>query len=145
VPYDVVLLCCIRQDKKGGDSILVTLDELIDGLEPESVRTLREASFPFPFGMGSIISGDRAGPWIRYNAEELFYYARLRGVTFSESQKRALSDLENNLSLLVRGRQSFRLAEGECLALDNRRVLHGRTSLIPGSRRLLKRVRLYCV
>lgn len=143
VPYDVVLLCCIRQDTTGGDTVLVTLDELIAGLDLDSVRTLREASFPFPFGMGAIISGDGPDTWIRYNAEELYYYARLRGATFSESQKRALTNLENTLSLLVRGRPAFHLAEGECLALDNRRVLHGRTALYPGSRRLLKRVRLY--
>ena len=95
--------------------------------------------------MAAIISGVGANTWIRYNAEELLYYARLRGMAFSESQQRALANLEHTLSLLVRNRPAFHLNEGECLALDNRRVLHGRTSLYPGSRRLLKRVRLYWV
>lgn len=143
VPYHMVLLYCVRQDKFGGDSILITLWEVVSRLKRESLITLREESFPFPFGRAPIISGDGAEMWIRYNTDELDYYAGQRRVVFSKRQIFALADLNNIITLLESQGPKFRLSPGECLAFDNRRVLHGRSALMPASTRLLKRVRLY--
>jgi hypothetical protein len=142
-PYDVVLLYCVRQDIEGGESILITLDEVLKYLKTQTITTLRKTNFPVPFGMASLISGDKPNMWIRYNAEELSFYSRLRQREFTENQKNALADLAEVISDLESKQPKVRLAPGQCLVIDNKRSLHGRTAFSSNGDRLLKRVRLY--
>ena len=143
IPYDVVLLYCVRQDQDGGKSTVVTLDDLMISLKPQSIETLRTKSFPVPFGIAPVISGDGSDLWIRYNAEELSFYARLRRFELTENQKNALADLAGSISSLEVKQPGVQISPGQCLVIDNKRALHGRTSFSPAGNRLLKRVRLY--
>jgi hypothetical protein len=142
-PYDLVLLYCVRQDHFGGESILIPLDKILKLLTPASIDRLRTESFPVPFGMAPIISGEEHDFWIRYNAEELTFYSERRGVTFTQNQKHAVDDLANAIASLEQVVPRFKISVGECLIIDNKRVLHGRLALSPNSRRLLKRIRLH--
>ncbi len=142
-PYDVVLLYCVRQDTAGGESMLITLDELLQYLKPESITTLRRKVFPVPFGTAPIISGEVSDLRIRYNAEELSFYARLHRFEFTENQRRALADLAAAISVLEVKQPKVRISPGQCLVIDNKRALHGRTAFSQDSNRLLKRVRVY--
>jgi len=142
-PYDVVLLYCVRQDTAGGESILITLDELLQSLKPESITTLRRKIFPVPYGTAPVISGEASDLRIRYNAEELSFYARLHRFEFKENQRRALADLAAAISVLEVKQPKVRISPGQCLVIDNKRALHGRTPFSQGSNRLLKRIRVY--
>lgn len=142
-PYDLVLLYCVRQDNFGGESILIPLARILERLRPTSLACLREDSFPVPFGLAPIISGEEHDFWIRYNAEELAIYSHQRNVTFNEDQKQAVNDLANTISSLEQNIPNFKISAGECLVIDNKRVLHGRSALSPNSQRLLKRIRVH--
>ena len=142
-PYDVVLLYCARQGICGGDSTLITLDELVNHLDLQSLKILRTNSFPFTFGVAPIICGRGRHMWIRYNAEELSFYCRRRRMELDGDQKKALANVAATLSMLENRQPKVRMASGQCLVLDNKRVLHGRTAFSAEGNRLLKRVRLY--
>lgn len=141
-PYDVLILHCIRPSV-GGDSILLTLDEICSHIRPSVLETLKEPVFPVPFGRAPILWEEGWKLCIRYNFEELSYYSALRNVVFSETQKEALRDLEATIVNLEKAIPKFHLRAGDCLVIDNKRVLHGRTALEEGSNRLLKRLRGY--
>jgi len=141
-PFDVVLLYCVRQDAQGGELTLITLDDLMKILDVESIETLRTKAFPVPYGLASIISGHGEEMWIRYNAEELLFYCRRRAIKLSENQEEALRNLAEALSILENnGRVT--MSPGQCLLIDNKRALHGRTSFPANGKRLLKRLRLH--
>jgi alpha-ketoglutarate-dependent taurine dioxygenase len=141
-PYDLALLHCIRQDASGGETVLVQLDELIERLPPDVMGLLREQGYPFAFGTAPIIAGDGDEVWIRYNAQEMAFYSETGGASLSPQHRHALAKLEAALSEPT-AQEKFRLSPGECLLIDNKRVLHGRSACSKGGHRLLKRVRLY--
>src|SRR5260370_36401355 len=91
-PYDIVMLYCVRQDDVGGESILITLDEVMKLLKPQSIDVLRNETFPVPFVVAPIISGEGSDIWIRCNAEELSLYSRLRGPAFTGGPRDVLAD-----------------------------------------------------
>jgi Taurine catabolism dioxygenase TauD, TfdA family len=142
-PYDAVLLYCVRQDPSGGESFLITLDELVRHLDVKTIGVLRTTTFPVPFGLAPIVSGQGPDMWIRYNADELSLYAHLRRIEFTESQKNALADLAETVSMLERKEPTIRMSPGDCLVIDNKRALHGRSAFSADGGRLLKRIRLY--
>jgi hypothetical protein len=143
MPYDLVILHCIKQDTTGGESILLTLDEVCARLAPDVIDVLKEPRFPVPFGLSPIIWEENGELCIRYNLEELSYYSKVRGVFPCENQQRALNTLERVILDLEEQSPPFSLPIGACLILDNKRALHGRTSLPENSERLLKRLRGY--
>jgi hypothetical protein len=128
---------------QGGELTLITLDELIKILDVESIETLRTEAFPVPYGFASIISGRADEMWIRYNAEELSFYCRRRAVKLSENQEDALRNLAEALSILENNGTKVTMSPGQCLVIDNKRALHGRTSFPANGKRLLKRLRLH--
>jgi TfdA family taurine catabolism dioxygenase TauD len=142
-PYDLVLLYCVRQDLSGGESILIPLDDILKLLTQATINCLRSKSFPVPFGRAPIISGEEHNLWIRYNAEELALYSHRHNITFTQNQKQALNALAGAISSLEQEVPKFRISMGECLVIDNKRVLHGRSALSPNSHRLLKRIRVH--
>jgi hypothetical protein len=142
-PYDILILHCIRQDSVGGDSIVLPLDEICARLEPHTIRILKEPTFPVPFGLSPILWEENKEHCIRYNLEELYYYSNLHGILLSEAQERAIQTLKTIIMNLEEEKPPFRLAAGDCLVIDNKRALHGRTALAEGSKRLLKRMRGY--
>jgi gamma-butyrobetaine dioxygenase len=142
-PPDYQLLFCVRNDAVGGGSILADGFRVADDLrreEPEAFRLLAEHPVEFRFhdqtcdiaaaaptialdGRGSI-ERIRFNNWLRSSLsipEDAVapFYAALG--TFW----RRLRDPEYHLKL--------RLAAGEMLAYDNRRVLHGRESFDPNT------------
>ena len=141
MPYDLALLHCIRQDASGGETVLVQLEEVIERLPPDALGLLREEGYPFAFGRAPIIAGEGKQMWIRYNAQETAYYGEA-GAPLSPQHRHALAQLEAALAEPA-AQERFHLSPGECLVIDNRRVLHGRSACPKGGRRLLKRIRLY--
>jgi hypothetical protein len=144
-PFDLILLHCFRADTgdEQGLSLLVSVDELVTRLSAEDIKILLQPNFPFNFGLGPILKQNQSGQFsIQYNPEELQYFYKSSGIQLAVEQTKALQKL-NELLQLSAVKIRFVLRAGECLIVNNHRLLHGRTALSKGSKRLLKRVRLF--
>ncbi|MBI4165258.1 MAG: TauD/TfdA family dioxygenase [Acidobacteria bacterium] len=140
-PADLLLMKCVRADRGGGRTIIYKLRDLLASLSPREISVLRRPSFPTEFGKIQLLSADSHGYSIRYNRREIDFFARLRREPLSARQSEVLNKID---LLLANGkeRQEFLLQPGQCIVINNKTVLHGRTRLSKGTKRLLKRIRL---
>lgn len=139
LPASVVLLMCVRRSRLGGETLVSPLDHILAGLAPEEVKLLRKPRYPSKAGFGPILYGSAERPSVRFNYLEIERYCQLNGYEMPAALKEVLNKFRG-ATVEVRARFRFLLNPGECLILDNRRVLHGRTEFAPHSDRLLKRV-----
>ena len=138
-----ILWHCIVQDSRGVHSIIVDGLNVFRSMNPETQEMLRHINlmehsvFKNDLEHHSLISetsiGDRIYYPILFNPTEFW----LAGERLTKEQKQAF----NAFNAAVRGTKSIRLKlePGECLVVDNGRILHGRTPLSNNSDRLLKR------
>ncbi|WP_445151355.1 TauD/TfdA family dioxygenase [Baekduia sp. Peel2402] len=133
-PAKIVMLQCVRPDPHGGgDTILSALPNFLPLISGETRKLLSRRAFLTDFGLTQILSRV-AGEWeIRYNRDQIERFP----VT-SEVQL-ALEELEHSAN---ETRCLLRLEAGDCLVLDNRTLLHGRTEFRPNSPRLFLRARV---
>jgi hypothetical protein len=141
-PARYVLMHCWKADAAGGGvSQLAHVRDLLPRLSAQSKAALRAAVFASPFGPSPVLWEDASSgtPCIRFNHRDLASFGERYGPALTADQTRVLDEV------LVAARASaidIRLAAGDCLVVDNHRVLHGRTAFDPGSGRLLKRLRV---
>ncbi|MGI9607188.1 MAG: TauD/TfdA family dioxygenase [Acidimicrobiales bacterium] len=144
----IQFLHSLRNDASGGDSTLV--DGLaaaveLDDLDPIGYRALAttQVTFRYQFGADAyansspMIETDTEGRVIAVqNADRHDYVDAVRPERLTDfyRARRTFRQLVNDPSRQA----SFRLAEGDLLMMDNRRLLHGRTeySLDAGGRHL---------
>ncbi len=139
VPSRYVLLHCWRPDPRGGgDSLVAMIDDIVTYLDPAVAAGCYATPFHWREAVSPILSrmDGAAWPFVRFNLREVLTSERGEGEpgtathalahAFAEATERATVALE--------------LRAGDCLILDNWRVLHGRTQFDAGSPRLLKRV-----
>jgi gamma-butyrobetaine dioxygenase len=140
-PPGLQYLHCIANAAEGGDSLLVDGCKLCDRLaadEPEAWRLLTTLAIPCANKANDCDYRWR-GPLITRNARgeldtlrfTMWLRAPLVGpideVRATYRALRAIVRLAEDPSLVFR----FRLAPGDILLIDNRRVLHGRTAFLP--------------
>jgi gamma-butyrobetaine dioxygenase len=141
-PARYVLMHCWKADAAGGGvSQLAHVSDILSRLAAQSSAALREAAFASPFGPAPVLWDDAASatPCIRFNHRDFASFGERYGPALSADQVRVLDEV------LVAARAcavEVRLAAGDCLVVDNHRMLHGRTAFDPGSGRLLKRLRV---
>ena len=131
-----ILWHCIVQDSTGGHSIIVDGLHIFESMDQEIQETLRSINliehsvFKNDLETHPMISSTSIG-------DRIYYSFWLADEKLIEEQKRAF----NIFNKAVRDTKQIRikLKPDECLVVDNGRILHGRTSLIPSSDRLLKR------
>ncbi len=127
---DFVLLYCLREDRNHyGKTLLVSIRDIYKHLSSEAIDELKKRNFKagidFSFGsknpkkyyLVSVLYGDKEDPFLVYD-RDLF-----KGQT--ESAQKALVELENVIMKHIKG---ISLKPGDLLIIDNRRVVHGRTS-----------------
>jgi len=142
-PADLVAMHCVRPDECGaGRTILYHLRDLLMILTPPQIDVLRRNDFPSQFGSTSIIWDSEGGTCIRYNRREVDRFADLNSQPLSSNQRSVLDRLDSILRDEA-FRSEFLLESNDCVLLNNRTILHGRTKLTTGSHRLLKRIRLH--
>jgi len=140
-PIDIVILQCIIPDKAGGDSIIVFLEDVISQLDVESIKALKQPIFPSRCGRIAILTEDDSGLSIRYNRLELDRGSILHNVKLSSFQVKVLDRLD---AAIDSSKIYLKLMPYECLIINNKKVLHGRTVISSeDSNRLFKRVQLY--
>ena len=140
-PHDLLVFQFVRVDQTGGESLLVSIDDLLPRLAPSLVLELRRSIFPFGECLRPILFERGKSTEIRYNRDQIELSALRLGVDISNS-KSILNDLDEALgddSVRIR----FSAQAGEILLINNRKCLHGRSALDPESNRLMIRIRSY--
>jgi gamma-butyrobetaine dioxygenase len=142
-PPDYQLLFCVRNDAVGGGSVLADGFKVAEDLrreDPEAFRLLTEHPVEFRFhdqacdiaAAAPAIALDRAG-----NIERIRFNNWLRAtLSIPEAVVAPFYDALGAFWRRLRDPRyhlTLRLAAGEMLAYDNRRVLHGRESFDPNT------------
>lgn len=141
---DAVITLCVRPDDAGrGGSFFVPLEPVTIGLSAGTLAQLQTPQFPTEYGLCAILFRDAKGATaVRYNRREIDRFSDLRGVPLSPHAVQALAEFEAALAGCKETTEIL-LGAGDCLILNNRTTLHGRTALSDGSSRLVKRLRLH--
>ncbi|RYX92130.1 MAG: hypothetical protein EOO28_23360 [Comamonadaceae bacterium] len=143
-PVRYVLMHCWQPDPGGGGiSTVAHVRDILAGLCAATLERLKVPDFPSPFGLAPVLfpaPGGAPGELaIRFNHRDFIGYGERFGPRITASQEQALDEV---LALADRHATTFMLAAGDCVVVDNHRVLHGRTAFSPGSPRLIKRLRI---
>ncbi|MEZ2390145.1 TauD/TfdA family dioxygenase [bacterium RCC_150] len=135
---DWFALLCIRQSNVGGGLILVPTGQIIQRLDPDTLQVLQEPFFfdqredgaaPVP---RPILVRKPDGRWhVNYLREYIEAgHRHPMGWRLSERQLRALDRFDKEIACAVAApdRLEVKLAPGQLAVIDNRRLLHGRTT-----------------
>jgi alpha-ketoglutarate-dependent taurine dioxygenase len=139
-PSDIVLLQCVRQAETGGDSLIARLADILAQLGPTDVAYLCQRAFPTHFGLVAILERTEGDWQIRYNRLETERSAVRLDYPLTASVVDVLDRVDAAIGKVVR---RVRLLSGDCLLLDNRRVVHGRTAFSADSGRLFRRIKVF--
>ena len=135
-PARWVLLHCWQPAERGGDTLLLAVEEILEQATREVRIALEQLRLPYP--CGDRVTIETSGV-LRFNAEEIESAALRRGVPLSLPQRAWLARFEQRFA---RQASRLRLNAGDLLIIDNWRMLHGRTAFDASSGRLLKRLRV---
>ena len=151
-PHDFVALACVEaQDGFGGESRVVGCHALRARIaDPGALEALAEPAYPFLIREPGCAPDVRALPilredddcWtVRYRSDAVAMALRDSGIELGARHRAALLALEDALADSAI-HAAFTLRPGDVLLLDNHRVLHGRTAIAPGARRVLRRLKV---
>ena len=138
-PADVVILHCVIPDETGGESIIAYITDIIAHLDSDTIESLSEQTFPSHFGKVSILEKEANSYKIRYNRLEIKRASEITNYVLNDRQKLALDNLDNAIAKV---QTFFKLEKDDCLVLNNKSLVHGRTAISGDSKRLLRRVRI---
>ena len=134
-PSRYVLLHCWRPDPAGGGvSLLAAAEDVLARLTPEEREGCARIRYSWRGVESPILAAmpDSARPRVRFNVREADCLERPRAAGDALALRVAHAAEAAAIALPMEA--------GDCLVLDNWRVLHGRTAFAPDSPRLLKRV-----
>lgn len=138
-PPDTVILLCEIQSEYGGDSYLITLEEVLEKLSIQDIILLKKAIFPQGNKFIPILYETNGEYTIRYNPITIELYSRYNNIELPEEIKTLLDKV--NLTI-EENKLKVKLSNNDCLIINNTKILHGRSRFNDDSPRLLKRLRL---
>ncbi len=140
-PARYVLMHCWQADGAGGGvSWLAHVDRMLALAPADLMERLSTQTYTTPYGSAPVLWRDAQQRWrIRFNRRDMIGFAKLRFQFMSEQKKQDLAALE---ALAMQCLEKVPLQEGDCIVVDNHRVLHGRSAFDPKSGRLIKRLRI---
>lgn len=131
---DVIAWYCVRQCDEGGESLLLDFEQISARLPPQQLVQLRNVNVKVPYVPAL---GPRSSVPL-LSATGLYYAQWLIEDGASSASTAAVTAFQDALAQLSPVR--IRLAEGQALIVNNKRVMHGRARIIQRhSRRLLLR------
>ncbi len=141
-PYDVIILHCMKAASHGGESLLIHLDDIMRRLTAKEIDILQMKAYPTAFGLRPILYVEQGQMKIRYNRSSIEKWAQTHRCKLGRGYLELLDRLDR---LIDFDNANYRhtLQPEECMVVDNKRMLHGRTAFPPEDGRLLKRVRLH--
>lgn len=154
VPEDLFCLYTLRPAQQGGESFFLHMDEILKILRSSSrgrhlENVLRTKPFPFTvpevfkkhqnkheYNLGCILDGET----IRYRDDVINFEVSQNPAIIDQEQKEALAFLKCCIEQAP-NKVTLKLETDDLVLVDNKRMLHGRTSF-EDQRRHLVRVRL---
>jgi len=136
---DVIAWYCTSQDEEDGTSLLLDTSEILIRLQAATCRALTTIKLPYFDWRGGGIKGYASLLSINGDHSSKVYYAPwLLPKELSERQRHAVAIFQRYI--LSASPRRVRLQPGQCLFVNNWRILHGRDRVSQNSGRLLKRV-----
>lgn len=139
---DLVFLHCIQPNPEGqGLSLICPLKSLLENLTANDLSLMLRPIWPTQFGLAALLTIEDRRTTIRFNSLEIQRFAEIQKIELTNNQ----GELLQRLGTFLREKTPYRLLlrTGDCLIMNNRSVLHGRTVFPDASSRLFKRVRLH--
>ncbi|MBO6655872.1 MAG: TauD/TfdA family dioxygenase [Pseudomonadales bacterium] len=131
-PFDLVWLYCVDEGERGHTiNTLKHVDEIVSDLSNADVELLKHPVFEFECGPRPILSGD-TNPSIRFHLPELNEHKRS---AYGNTYQQALTNLCLSASSPT---TEFTFQRGDCLIIDNNRMLHGRSRVTDPARKVLR-------
>lgn len=138
-PADVVLLYCVENAENGGDSTMLNINKVLHLLPEDYIQYLLTERFRIACGAYPVLEYAGSVYMIRYYLNELL-------LNYSETEIPAIKTALQPLITLLSDERNFiitKLQKDECLVINNRTCLHGRTAFEDNSSRLFYRARHY--
>jgi alpha-ketoglutarate-dependent taurine dioxygenase len=140
-PARFVLMHCWQADASGGgQSWVAHVDAVLAIAPPDLIERLASSPYTTPYGSALVLQRDAQNAWrLRFNLRDMIGFAKLRFQVISEQKRK---DLTAFGELAMQCVKRISLERGDCIVVDNHRVLHGRSSFDAKSGRLIKRLRI---
>ncbi len=141
VPPNLVAFAMERPDSRsGGESVMLSAEDLLHELPEDLVNQLRQPVFPFVGKkLYSILHGEGDELRIRYYRNQITSAGTQQNVP--DNLTEALDQLDRYLNFSQKSVR-FHMQAGDVVIMDNQRVLHGRSAMPDNSERLMHRFRL---
>ncbi len=156
-PHHIIALGCLEAPEDGGgESHLLHVDVALAHLRQrdggdDAREALGEAAYPFPVEIDGgprfiaplpILDGKGNAVTVRYRDDIITKAGETASIALDARHRAALDQLQAVLDD-VRLHAVLVLRPGDVLITDNHRVLHGRTAIAPGARRVMRRVKAF--
>ena len=137
---DYVLLQCWRCNDPKEYTCFASAKSICEDLTDDAFHHLSTTPVMGGFGKRFILAGPRKNPTIFYNGYEIEKLSSRGRLTVPAVLHPYFKELENAAK---RCAVTVPVQPGDCLVMNNKRVLHGRRFISESSNRLLKRVRVH--
>lgn len=138
-PADVVTLYCVQNSYKGGESIATHINSILKKLTPQYINFLLETPFPFYSVRYPILEKSKDGYYVRFSQVELMASVSDEECAVIANQLAPFIGELNDPANYT----TYKLNPNDCLIVNNRTCLHGRTAFEDNSERLFYRMRQY--
>ena len=138
-PHAILAFQCIVADPKGGETLLMPIDDIVNNISEHSKQLLSAKVFPFSNDPSPILSMDEEGKW-----NVRFYKTQLeKNIKNSLLDKKYLAAIDELEVSIANKQNHFRtkLKPGEIILVNNLKALHGRSNIDENSPRVIYRVR----
>lgn len=156
-PHDVIALGCLEAPEGGGgeshllhvDVVIARIRERADG--EDALAALSEVAYPFVVEVDGgdrviaplpVLRRDGANVTVRYRDDIIAKAGDAASIELDGRHRAGLDAFEATLGDVAL-HAVHALRPGEVLVVDNRRMLHGRTAITSGARRVVRRVKAF--
>jgi hypothetical protein len=138
-PADIVCTLCVRPAPGEGITMLIRLKQILAQLSEREIDLLRQPAFPAKQGLVPILYDHEGELCIRFNKLDIDHFSAATQYDLPREYQDVAERLED-LCSFANVPYRFLMKPGDCLVINNRTLLHGRTSFSSQSNRLMKRL-----
>ncbi len=141
VPPDTVMLLCERPSITGGETFVISVNDLLEKFSNNELFMLSHEVFPLRGYFYPILKMENDNTFsVRYNRASIDISLEIGKMELEKNYLEVINKLD---WIINENKLTFRLNSGECLITNNNTILHGRAEFPENSDRLMKRIRLY--
>jgi len=125
-----VLLYCVQQSEKGGETSLLDLNPFFNNLSVNEIEIYKEIAIPIPFYKFSVPVSKTVSEFI-YSNDGYYFLPWVILPLNSTKNILAIDKLKSYIDHSIK--IEFKLKSNDLLIIDNKRMLHGRKKIIENS------------